>query len=204
MTILVLILAPIGALALLLGWQYSLELPQAYLPPEPPSRSGLWMMSHRAHRKFPFQHLFLRLTPGDQGWAQRRPDLFCHRDDAGRVYATLGAGPKDGKLVLAFNRPTDLGDPVSLEERLPVDGMVAENAAIEALIAAAARYRNHLPFVAWSQISGKGYNCNSLMAALCEDTGLPVADFAKWFLVCPGIYLRVPRIEFEEKNRRDS
>ncbi|HTB34236.1 MAG TPA: hypothetical protein VK842_05200 [bacterium] len=197
-----LLLTPVLALAALLAWQYSLELPQVFLPPAPPSRPGLWMMSHRAHRSLPLQHLFLRLTPQDQSWAQRRPDLFCHLDDAGLVYATLGAGPepreaKHRKLALAYNRPTDLGDPISLEERLPVDGPTAENAAIEALLAAAARYRNHLPFVAWSQISGKGYNCNSLMAALCEDTGLPMARFATWFLVCPGIYLRVPRIEFD-------
>ena len=189
-------------IAVVLSWQYSLEAPQVWLPPAPPSRPGLWMMSHRAHRKLPMQHLFLRLTPQDQSWAQRRPDLFCHMDDAGLVYTTLGAGPepreaKDRKLALAFNRAPDLADPISLEERLPVEGMAAENAAIEALLAAAGRYHNHLSFVAWSQISGKGYNCNSIIAALCEDTGLPLAKFATWFLVCPGIYLRVPRIEFD-------
>ena len=200
--LILLVVAPALVLAGLLAWQYSLEAPQAWLPAAPPSRPGLWMMGHRAHRKLPMQHLFLRLTPEDQSWAQRRPDLFCHTDDAGLVYATLGAGPepresKDRKLALAFNRAPDLGDPISLQERLPVEGPAAENAAIEALIAAAGRYHNHLPFVVWSQITGKGYNCNSIISALCEDSGVPMARFSKWFLLCPGVYLRVPRIEFD-------
>jgi len=167
------------------------------LPQPPPSRPGLWMMSHRVHPKVPLQHLFLRLTPSDERWIRQRPDLFCQRDAAGRYYCTLGAGPQGGKLVLAFNRPTDLADPISFEEALPLAGHDAENRSIQALIDRAAQYPNHLPFSNWTRVTGRGFNCNSLMAALVKDCGLPWARFVKKHMLAVGYHQRVPKKEFK-------
>jgi hypothetical protein len=193
-------LALCGALALLLGRLFSLEAPQVPLPESPPSRPGLWYLSHRAHRKFPFQHLFLRITPTDPGWALQRPDLFCGRDAEGRPYCTLGAGPRDGKLALAFNRPTDLRDPVSFEEPIPCSGLEQENARIAALVRAFGDYSQELPFAAFSRVSGPGYNCNSMSRELARRAELPPPGFAAHFLLCPGIRRGLPREAFAQRG----
>ena len=170
------------------------------LPQPPPSRPGLWMMSHRADKRLPLQHLFLRLTPNNGRWERERPDLFAQRDDAGRAYCTLGAGPVDGKLVLAFNRPPDLGDPISFEEALPLAGPDAENRAVEALLARAAQYPNHLAFRNWSRVTGRGFNCNSMMAALLRDCGLPWPRFVRIHMCCVGYRQRVPKRAFQGRE----
>lgn len=164
----------------------------------PPSRPGLWMMAHRADKRFPLQHLFLRLTPSHERWARERPDLFAQRDDAGRAYCTLGAGPVDGKLVLAFNRVPDLTDPIGFEEALPLAGPDAENRAVEALLARAAQYPNHLAFRNWTRVTGRGFNCNSMMAALLRDCGLPWPRFVRIHMLCVGYRQRVPKREFKD------
>lgn len=200
MAILALIAAGLGiALLALLQHLRNLEAPFKELPQPPPSRPGIWMMAHRADLKYPFQHLFLRLTPTDQTWVQRHPDLFCNVDDAGLAYATVGAGPLYGKLVLAFNRPTDLGDPIRFEEELFHHDVEMEDASISGMLVITRRYADHLDFSTWSQVTGKGYNCNSMIAALCRHTGLPLARFTRVLLLTPGIERPVPAKDFEEK-----
>jgi hypothetical protein len=166
------------------------------LPQPPPSRPGLWMMAHRADKRLPLQHLFMRLTPSDDRWARERPDLFGHRDAAGLAYCTLGAGPVAGLLVLAFNRPTDLADPISFEEALPLAGPDAENRSIQALITRAGQYPNHLRFSNWTRVTGRGFNCNSIMASLVKDCGLPWPRFVRIHWLAVGYHQRVPKKAF--------
>jgi len=162
------------------------------LPPRPPSRPGLWFLGHRADRRLPFQHLFLRLTPSDDGWAARRPDLFTQVDAQGRFYCTLGAGPQGGKLVLEFNRNFDVHDPVSFEEPCACRDLADENARILALLDAATAYNQALDFTAWSLRTGRGYNCNSMMRALADRAGLDTPKFSRHLLLCPGIERGLP------------
>lgn len=179
-----------------------LEAPRRPLPPEPPSRPGLWFMAHRADRRFPFQHLFLRITPRDPAWAARRPDLFCQVDEGGRTYCTLGAGPRLGKLFLAFNRGYDLGDPVAFEEEAPRLEGGSEDERIAALLDAAQAYRQELEFSAWSRVSGRGYNCNSMVHELAARAALGLPRFARRFLLCPGIGRGLPGDAFECREHR--
>jgi hypothetical protein len=171
----------VGAPGLLLWRLYSLEEPRIPLPPRPPSRPGLWYCSHRADVRFPFQHLFIRITPSDGAWAARRPDLFGHSDADGTPYCTLGAGPRDGKLFLEFNRAYDLRDPVGFEEPILCRNADEENAHISALLDAAGAYGQSLEFAAWSRISGPG--------------------FARHTLLCPGIGRGLPKTAFREPER---
>jgi hypothetical protein len=170
----------------------------APLTQPPPSRPGLWMMAHRADKRLPMQHLFFRLTPSDERWSLERPDLFAQRDDAGRAYCTLSAGPQDGRLVLAFNRVQDLTDPISFAEALPLAGPDAENRAIRALILRSGQYGQHLRFSNWTRITGTGFNCNSMMASLVRDCGLPWPRFVKKHMLAVGFHQRVPKREFRE------
>ncbi|HTA16479.1 MAG TPA: hypothetical protein VK786_01885 [bacterium] len=190
-----------GAPGVLLWRLYSLEAPRVPLPPRPPSRPGLWYCSHRADVRFPFQHLFIRITPSESAWAVRRPDLFGQSDADGTPYCTLGAGPREGKLFLEFNRSYDLRDPVSFEEPIPCRDAVEENARISALLDAAGAYGQSLEFAAWSRISGPGYNCNSMIHELAGRAGLPGPDFARHFLLCPGIGRGLPKTAFREPER---
>jgi hypothetical protein len=193
-----LVLILLGLPGALLWRLYSLEAPRIPLPPRPPSRPGLWYCSHRADVRFPFQHLFIRITPSDGAWAARRPDLFSRRDDAGRPYCTLGAGPRDGKLYLEFNRAFDLGDPVGFEEAVPCRDGAEENARISALLDAAGAYGQTLEFAAWSRVSGPGYNCNSMIRTLAERAGQPLPVFAGHALLCPGIGRGLPGSAFRD------
>lgn len=195
----VLILLPMALVGGLLLRLFSLEAPQVPLGPHPPSRPGLWYCSHRATRGIPFQHLFIRLTPADPAWALRRPDLFRTVDGAGRRYCTLGAGPKEGKLFLEFNRSYDLGDPVSFEEPLPGPVGDEENARIAALLASFDAYDQSLEFAAWSRVSGPGYNCNSMTASLARRAGMPGPGFARHRFLCPGLGRRLPKEAFSDR-----
>jgi len=190
-----------GAVGALLWRLYSLEAPRVPLPPRPPSRPGLWYCSHRADVRFPFQHLFIRITPSDAGWAGRRPDLFGQCDADGLPYCTLGAGPRDGKLFLEFNRGYDLRDPVGFEEAIACRDAVEENARLSALLDAAAAYGQSLEFAAWSRISGPGYNCNSMIRELAERAGQPGPGFARHTLLCPGIGRGLPKSAFRGPER---
>jgi hypothetical protein len=198
--LLLLILSLPALLGALLWRLYSLEAPRIPLPPRPPSRPGLWYCSHRADKRFPFQHLFIRITPADRGWASRRPDLFRNTDEAGRPYCTLGAGPRDGKLFLGFNRAFDLGDPVGFEEAIPCLDDGQESVRIAALLDAAEAYGQSLDFAAWSRLSGPGYNCNSMIRTLAGRAGLALPAFARHLLVCPGIGRSLPKEAFREKE----
>jgi len=189
-------LAPLLGLALLLWRQFSLEAPQVPLAEVPPSCPGLCFLSHRAHRRFPFQHLFIRITPQDPAWPARRPDLFSRRDAAGRPYCTLGAGPKDGNLFLEFNRGFDLRDPASFTEAIPCRDLAEENARIASLLASHAAYGQALPFAACSRVSGPGYNCNSMMRSLADRAGVPTPAFARHMLLCPGTGRPLPPTAF--------
>jgi hypothetical protein len=202
MAFLVLLLSSLfGAPGILLWRLYSLEAPRVPLPPRPPSRPGLWYCSHRADARFPFQHLFIRITPPDGGWAARRPDLFSQWDADGTPYCTLGAGPRDGKLFLEFNRAYDLHDPVGFEERIPCRDAAEEDARISALLDAAGAYGQSLAFAAWSRISGPGYNCNSMIHELALRAGQPGPAFARHTLLCPGIGRGLPKAAFREPER---
>jgi hypothetical protein len=169
------------------------ELPQT--PPQFPAelRPGLWFCSHRARRAFKYQHLFIKITPSDPSWEQKYPALFKTRDAAGKAYATLGAGPKEGKLALEFNRSFDLKDPVSFEAPCLSKDIEEENRRIEALLRASDTYQNQLPFNAWGPFTGPGYNCNSMMSALADQAKMPRPRFAFRFMLCPGIFRPVPK-----------
>ncbi len=180
----------------------ALEAPLVPLPVRPPSRPGIWFMAHRADRRFPFQHLFLRLTPADPAWVQRRPDLFARLDDGGRPYCTLGAGPVAGRLFLEFNRGFDLADPVGFEERAGTEGPGGEDGAIAALLEAAAAYGQGLTFSSLSRISGPGYNCNSMVHELAARAGLGLPRFARVWMLCPGIGRRLPPRAFRGAGDR--
>jgi len=193
---LVSIALPAALLAALLWRLFSLEAPQRRQADPPPSRPGLWYQSHRAHRRFPFQHLFIRITPFDPAWARRRPDLFLRRDAEGMPYCTLGAGPRDGRLVLEFNRGYDLGDPVSFEEPIPSSGVAEEDARVDALLAAFGAYTQDLDFAAWSRVSGRGYNCNSMVSSMARRSGMPLPGFARHGFLCPGLGIELPAKSF--------
>lgn len=118
------------------------------------------------------------------------------RDDTGRPFCTLGAGPRAGLLHLEFNRAYDLGDPASFEEDIPCRDLREENARIAALLEAAEAYGQGLAFAAWSRISGPGYNCNSMITELGQRASLPRPAFTRYFLLCPGIGTGLPTDAF--------
>jgi hypothetical protein len=158
----------------------------------------LWYLSHRADRRFPFQHLFLRITPANGAWAEKRPDLFRQRDAEGRVYCTLGAGPKEGKLRLEFNRGFDLGDPLSFAEPIASRGGPEEDARIAALLESFDAYGQDLDFAAVSRLTGPGYNCNSMVRSLAERAGMPPPHFARHPFLCVGLGRALPQGAFKD------
>jgi hypothetical protein len=168
------------------------ELPQISQSPHWVSRPGLWFCTHRASRKYKYQHLFLRLTPRDPSWAIRYPEIFKHRDKEGLPFATLGAGPREGKLFLEFNRGYDLHDPVSFEKESPSKDLETENRRLESLLANAAAYKQTLRFSTWGPYTGVGYNCNAMISSLVFLAGMPLPWFCHRFMLCPGIYRSVP------------
>lgn len=168
------------------------ELPQVSQAPHWESRPGLWFCTHRAVRKYKYQHLFLRLTPRDPSWAARYPEIFNHRDREGLLFATLGAGPKEGKLFLEFNRGFDLKDPVSFEKESLSKDLDTENRRVESLLTNAAAYKQLLSFSAWGPYSGFGYNCNAMISSLAFLAGMRLPWFCHRFMLCPGIYRSVP------------
>jgi hypothetical protein len=191
--LLLLLLAPLLFVLFCASWVRKGEAPQIYQPDLPYSRPGLWFCAHRASRKYSFQHLFIRITPHNPDWVTKHPDLFSGRDDAGLPFCTLGAGPKEGKLFLQFNRRQDLRDPVSFEAAVACD----EDAAIASLIQSQQRYQQQLAFNAWPPVTGFGYNCNCMISALARGAGLRLPKFASRFMRCPGIERPVPEENFE-------
>ncbi len=177
------------------------EAPQVFVDGVPPHRLGVWLMAHRASRSYPFQHLFIRITPRDPKIIKKYPQLFTWRDAKGHAYATLGAGPLADKLRLEFNRQPDLRDPISYEAPGAMVDEKIENRLIEALLADARAYDQERPFTTWSPFGGKGYNCNALISALLARQGLHPATFARPLLRCAGLYRPVPNKYFSREKR---
>ncbi len=193
--LLLLLLLPLGFVLFAANWVKKGEGPKVYQPDPSQSRPGIWYCAHRARREYSFQHLYLKVTPTDQSWASRRPDVFTQRDAAGSAFFTLGAGPKDGKLSLEFNRTPDLHDPVSFEERLDVEAKEEER-CIQALLDASSLYHDQVVFTTLHGIQGPGYNCNSMMAGLTRQAGMPLPKFSRRFMLCVGIGTPLPEREF--------
>ena len=190
--LLLILLIPLGFVLFCASWVRIGEAEQIYQPEPPHSRPGLWFCAHRASRKYSFQHLFIRVTPRNPDWAIKHPELFSGKDAAGLPFCTLGAGPKEGKLFLQFNRRQDLRDPVSFEETIPLDSQVDEDRVIAKLIEAHKYYQQQLAFNAWPPFTGLGYNCNCMISALARDAGLALPKFSLRFMRCPGIGRAVP------------
>jgi hypothetical protein len=169
------------------------EAPQVSQSPHWESRPGIWFCTHRAKRAYKYQHLFIRLTPKDPIWAQRFPELFVQKDREGRPFTTLGAGPKEGKLYLEYNRGYDLNDPVSFEAEAPSQDLAEENRRIEILFVTAKKYPQDLRFSTLGPWTGPGYNCNAMIASLAREAEIPLPAFVYRFMLCAGVIRKVPK-----------
>lgn len=118
-------------------------------------------------------HASIRITPNDQDTWSSDP-RFQNRDEEGRVYATIGAGPVGflgGTLGSDLNRPRDLGPHAP---GVVVDsGALGENALIERLFALDAAYCDCRSYAASGMI---GYNSNSYVSGLLRAAGTPIAQ----------------------------
>jgi hypothetical protein len=182
----------VNLLLLLQIWLYSLEAPQIRQPEHPFPEPGIHFCSHRAKRWIPFQHMYFKISPRDSRWAQSHPKVFSRRDSSGKAWCTLGAGPRKGRLWLAFNRNFDVADPVSFQEAVLLPSIEEENRVITALLNAAGSYTNNLAFSVLPSIARGGYNCNSMIAALAASAGIGLPRFAGVFLHCLGTGRKVP------------
>jgi hypothetical protein len=72
-----------------------------------------------------------------------------------------------------------------------------ENARIEALFKAAEAYGQSLAFTAWTRVSGRGYNCNSMIHALAARAGLDMPRFSRRLMLCPGAGRGLPESAFK-------
>jgi hypothetical protein len=187
-----LLLAGAAFLGGLLLYLFRLELPQKRQLQQPAPRPGIWFCAHRAHRKFPFQHLYFKVTPRDPSWVERYPNIFLNKDSMGTPFFTLGAGPWEGMLKLEFNRGYDLNDPVSFEEASACESIEQENGRIASLLVCAAKYQKRLHFRTLPHFSSEGGNCNSIVAAIAHRSGIPLPAFCKTFMLCIGIGKPVP------------
>jgi hypothetical protein len=179
-------------LAWLLLHLFRMELPQKRQLEQPAPRPGIWICAHRASRKFPFQHMYFKVTPRDPSWATRYPDVFVHKDSMGTPFFTLGAGPFEGMLRLEFNRGYDLKDPVSFEEACPSESVDQENGRIASMLVCAAKYQSRLPFATLPHFNVGGFNCNSMVSAIATRSGIPLPSFSKIIFLCVGISKPVP------------
>lgn len=201
--ILLLLSLALLAFAIYLAWLfrylYSKELPQKWQISQPFPRPGIWFCAHRAKRWIPFQHMYLKITPTDPSWAGRYPLVFTCKDSMGAAYCTMGAGPVLGKLKLDFNRPHDLEDPISFEEKVFCGSVEQENGWIATLLTSAGRYKSELDFRAIPRL-GKGYNCNSLITALAHRAGFELPGFTRIHMLCVGIGSPVPEEKFSGES----
>jgi hypothetical protein len=116
-------------------------------------------------------HASIRITPDNQErWA--KDPRFKNRDEQGRVYATIGAGPKGflgGTLVSDLNRERDVAPHAQGVVVNP--GPDGEDALIERLFALDAAYCDCAQYALTGLI---GPNSNSYASGLLQAAGVSV------------------------------
>jgi hypothetical protein len=110
------------------------------------------------------------MVPRNQDRYSRDPN-FQNKLPDGRRFATLGAGPEDGRLVGNPNRPTDVDDSKNNYRReLAIPENRTEDQMIAALFAADAGYNDKLDYDVLPAISD-GYNSNSYARGMLDRAG---------------------------------
>jgi hypothetical protein len=122
-------------------------------------------------------HIKIVIIPDNQSlW--KKDSRFENILPDGRHYATLGAGPVDGKLVSSPNRPRDLDMTInnSLPQALQLPRGVTEDAEIGRLFALDRNYKDNLDYDLFPEgVFGEGadgYNSNSYAVGLIQAAGL--------------------------------
>ena len=127
----------------------------------------------------PFNHSKIVIIPDDQRrWANDH--RFKDNVLDGKVYATVGAGPKRNRLISGVNRPTDLVQSGNRQDEEVVDPSGrTENELINDIFEAEKNFPHSLDYdFAPSVFAGTnvGYNSNSFISGLLDFLGLTVTS----------------------------
>jgi hypothetical protein len=160
----------------------------------------------KAHPVSLGRHLSLRIVPKEQDyWLAARPDLFVHRDERGRYFAALGAGPPEGDsttqcgvkpLISDFNRDADVYTPPEIMEQLRISAS-RERESLKRLIARDAAYGDRLWYCFAPVFGTDFYNSNSYIAGVLRAAQIPRPITPTiFFLRYPGWLKPVPPAAF--------
>ena len=126
-------------------------------------------------------HTLIKIVPDDQKrWA--KDDRFLNRGkNNSKMYLTLGAGPRWGKLVSDINRDSDSAQHTEKFTTIPVPKKYKnENEFIEALLLNDSKYKDNLDYDLFPKkeadqkwyIADDGYNSNSYISGLLSSVGV--------------------------------
>jgi RHS repeat-associated protein len=118
-----------------------------------------------------FSHTKIIIIPDNQEGYRHHPS-FQNRLSDGRRFATIGAGPENGRLVSRVNRPTDVDDSKNNFRRvLAIPAGKTEDQMILNLSVANMRYNDSLDYDTVPTSWNDGYNSNSFTAGLLREAG---------------------------------
>ncbi|HYG46792.1 MAG TPA: RHS repeat-associated core domain-containing protein [Allosphingosinicella sp.] len=138
-----------------------------------------------AHNLFAgFSHTKIIIVPQNQERYRNNP-VFQNRLPDGRRFATVGAGPEDGRLVGRVNRPTDVSTSKNnYRHVLALPAGKTEDQMILSLGAANARCSDGLDYDATPNQGDESYNSNSFTAGVLREAGfnsIPKVGYAPGF-----------------------
>lgn len=139
-------------------------------------------------------HLSIKITPENQENYKDNERFKDNIDAAGNHYATLGAGPMDGKLVSNLNRDTDIDRPKVETITLDLKGR-DEDAVITDLFEAYLNYQDDAGYALFpkKEDEGSGHNSNSYVSGLLKAIRLDPPDVKS---NTPGYDKPLPDINF--------
>jgi len=128
--------------------------------------------NHQVQSPFPWYHSKLIITPSNQAQYANDP-RFPNVDKNGQRYATLGAGPVDGKLKSGANRERDVSMDKCNLKTLPLPSRYKdEDQAIEELFRLNEEYNKNRSDYTLFPASWTGeYNSNSYISGLISAAG---------------------------------
>jgi len=119
-------------------------------------------------------HVSIRITPENQA-AYANDKNFTRKDEKGKRYATIGAGPTLliwGNLKGDINRTKDVDLSIKVENVKVDIGKRNEDQVIGQLVAADKHYKDDLTYDLHPTKNGSGYNSNSYASGLLNAVGL--------------------------------
>lgn len=182
---------PIGLEGGLSMFSYGAASPLKYSDP-----LGLEILIQAHPVALGLDHTKLTLIPNDQARWKNHPH-FKNRLPDGRAFATMGAGPEQGRLVSEINRERDVkfvlnGGNTFSEQCVNFDQSRSENELIEALLIADSKYADHLDYEYFPGSFSNGHNSNSYVSGLLRAAGF----FPHGTSYTPGYGKPVPASEF--------